>query len=214
MLFPFLETALEELAFQKTPMSLFVLCVNLDVNLLWGGDHLLSLKEHSFQDFLIKEQTMKKQALWCAGEEEIGSHQNFSKLAQLTVVGYQNTHIPKECPGDVSPAEPPRWGGTGCSPGEELLGAAGGQELPYKDRLQGSPDTQLSPATRCRRFWKNRQPSVKPKPFPVPFHLILTPAMRWVFSFWLHHAACGTLVPWPGIEPLALPPPHSGSVES
>lgn len=77
VLFPSLKTALEELIFQKTPMSLFVLCVNLDVNLLRGGDHLLSLKEHAFQDFLIKEQTMKKQALWCAGEVEIGSHQNF-----------------------------------------------------------------------------------------------------------------------------------------
>lgn len=34
VLFPFLKTALEELTFHKTPMSLFVLCVNLDVNLL------------------------------------------------------------------------------------------------------------------------------------------------------------------------------------
>ena len=35
---------------------------------------------------------MKKQALWCAGEEEIGSHQNFSKLAQLTCCGIPEIH--------------------------------------------------------------------------------------------------------------------------
>ena len=90
VLFPSLKTALEELIFQKTPMSLFVLCVNLDVNLLRGGDHQLSLKEHAFQDFLIKEQRMKKQALWCAGAEETGSHQ-ISKLAQLTCCGIPET---------------------------------------------------------------------------------------------------------------------------
>lgn len=107
VLFPFLKTALEELTFHKTPMSLFVLCVNLDVNLLRGGNHLLSSKEHSFQDFLIKEQTMKKQALWCAGEEETGSHQNFQTCPADLLWDTRNTHIPKECPGDVLPAEPP-----------------------------------------------------------------------------------------------------------
>ena len=181
VLFPSLKTALEELIFQKTPMSLFALCVNLDVNLLRGGDHQLSLKEHAFQDFLIKEQTMKKQALWCAGEEEIGSHQNFQTCPADLLWDTGNTHIPKERPGDVLPADT-LWDGTGCSP---RRGVARRQDLLWRTGCKGALDIPALPQQgRSRRFWKNRGPSVKSNPHsPISFN---PHPRRWVFSFFGH----------------------------
>lgn len=38
---------------------LFVLCINLGI-VSRGGDHLLSLKEDQFQDFLMRKWTIKK----------------------------------------------------------------------------------------------------------------------------------------------------------
>ena len=76
--------------------------------------------------------------------------------------------------------------------------------------LPSAPQTFL----KCQRIlWSPRRTvphsfSNTHKHMPTPCFQGTHSHQELLFFFWLHHAACGILVPWPGIEPRALAIKH------